>query len=108
MCGLPTCQQWLEPIILAALQVFMALKIGALCLAAVQVKAGYPSVQESMAAGSGQGRHSFYFYRHVDERHWVLFQVSLQPLRCCHVLAVSAVWLRLPPWDVPNDALESM
>jgi hypothetical protein len=53
----------------------MALKIGAMSVAAVQVKAGYPSVQESMAAGNGQGRHSFYFYRHVDTPHWVLFQV---------------------------------
>ena len=53
---------------------FMALKIAAMSVAAIQVRAGYPSVQESMAAGSGQGRHSFYFYRHVDGPHWVMFQ----------------------------------
>lgn len=53
----------------------MALKITAMSLTAVQVRAGYPSVQESMAAGSGQGRHSFYFYRHIDSFHWVGFQV---------------------------------
>ena len=53
----------------------MALKITAMSLTAVQVRAGYPSVQESMAAGSGQGRHSFYFYRHVNASHWIGFQV---------------------------------
>lgn len=55
----------------------MGLKIAAMSVAAVQVKAGYPSVQESMAAGSGQGRHSFYFYRHVDTPHWLMFQARL-------------------------------
>ena len=59
----------------------MALKITAMSLTAVQVRSGYPSVQESMAAGSGQGRHSFYFYRHVDAFHWVGFQVLPSCLR---------------------------
>jgi hypothetical protein len=65
---------------LKRLQVFMALRIAAMSLTAVQVRAGYPSVQESMAAGSGQGRHSFYFYRHVDGFHWIGFQARSSSL----------------------------
>ena len=53
----------------------MALRLGAMALSAVQVKAGYPTVRDAMASGSGHGRHSFYFYRHTDVPHWAAFQV---------------------------------
>ena len=58
-------------------QVFMTLRLGAMALSAVQVRAGYPSVRDSMTSGSGQGRHGFYFYRHVDVPHWTMFQVRM-------------------------------
>jgi hypothetical protein len=57
------------------LQVFTTLRLGAMALSAIQVRTGYPSVRDSMILGNGQGRHSFYFYRHVNVPHWFMFQV---------------------------------
>jgi hypothetical protein len=56
----------------------MMLRLAAMALSAVQVKTGYPRVREAVGGTYGQGRQSFYFYRHANAYHWFLFQVSLQ------------------------------
>lgn len=65
------------------LQVFMALRLCSMALSAVQVKAGYPSTRDAMTTANGQGRHAFYFYRHVDVSHWLFFQVRPVNVPCC-------------------------
>jgi Piezo non-specific cation channel, R-Ras-binding domain len=69
----------------------MALRLSAMALSALQVKAGYPSVRDAMTAGSGQGRHSFYFYRHVDVPHWAAFQARLRTPQLVMVFDMSRV-----------------
>eukprot|EP00892_Ulva_mutabilis_P011706 jgi/Ulvmu1/8908/UM049_0090.1 len=95
------------------LKVFMGLKVAAMSVAAVQVKAGYPSVQESMAAGRGQGRHSFYFYRHVDTPHWAMFQVFrgipfLYELKALLDWSVTPTTLTLVDWLKLEDIRASL
>lgn len=61
-------------------QVFMLLRLPPMALSAMQIRSSYPPATVLLKGGAtdlmGGGRQDFYFYRHVDSVHWLLFQVN--------------------------------